>query len=98
MTHGVQAVLGRYADGIANVGNSEPRCGYNHSTPMAITVSRTILCGLLILPVVVAGVVCGQTTTRDSLMALVGGTIYVGPTDNPIRNGVVLINGSQIVA
>jgi imidazolonepropionase-like amidohydrolase len=31
-------------------------------------------------------------------LALVGGTIYVSPTDEPIRNGVVLIQGETIAA
>src|SRR5271155_3469185 len=30
--------------------------------------------------------------------ALVGATIYVSPTDEPIRDGVVLIHGEKIVA
>ena len=32
------------------------------------------------------------------LIALVGGTIYVSPTEEPIRNGVVLINDGKIAA
>src|SRR5882762_4349516 len=31
-------------------------------------------------------------------LALVGGTIYVSPTEEPIRNGVVLIRGGKIAA
>src|SRR5438552_713223 len=30
--------------------------------------------------------------------ALVGGTIYVSPTDEPIRNGAVVIEGGKIAA
>jgi imidazolonepropionase-like amidohydrolase len=35
---------------------------------------------------------------RNGYLALVGGTIYVSPTDDPIRNGVVLINEGKIAA
>src|SRR5438876_51659 len=31
------------------------------------------------------------------MLALVGGTIYVSPTEEPIRNGVVLIDGDKII-
>jgi cytosine/adenosine deaminase-related metal-dependent hydrolase len=34
----------------------------------------------------------------NAYLALVGGTIYVSPTEEPIRNGVVLINDRKIVA
>src|ERR1700686_3838445 len=31
-------------------------------------------------------------------LALAGGTIYIGPTEEPIRDGVVLIHGGTIAA
>jgi imidazolonepropionase-like amidohydrolase len=34
----------------------------------------------------------------DEPIALVGGTIYVNPTDDPIRDGVILIRGGKIAA
>src|SRR5213594_4319147 len=34
----------------------------------------------------------------NAYLALVGGTIYVSPTEEPIRNGVVLINDGKIAA
>ncbi len=37
-------------------------------------------------------------TVLPILIALVGGTIYVSPTEEPIRNGVVLINDGKIAA
>ncbi len=44
-------------------------------------------------------VVSGQSlnSTKEDL-ALVGGTIYVNPTDEPIRDGVALIQGGKITA
>jgi imidazolonepropionase-like amidohydrolase len=35
---------------------------------------------------------------ENEVLALVGGTIYANPADEPIRNGVVLIQGGTIVA
>ena len=37
-------------------------------------------------------------TVLPILIALVGGTVYVSPTEEPIRNGVVLINDGKIAA
>ncbi len=34
----------------------------------------------------------------DEPIALVGGTIYVSPTDDPIRDGVILVRGGKIAA
>ena len=34
----------------------------------------------------------------NAQLALVGGTIYASPTEEPIRNGVILIDGDKIVA
>ena len=40
----------------------------------------------------------GQSLDTNSQLALVGGTIYSSPTEEPIRNGVILIDGGKIVA
>ena len=40
----------------------------------------------------------GQRADRKQGLALVGGTVYVTPTDEPIRNGVVLIQDGKISA
>jgi hypothetical protein len=39
-----------------------------------------------------------SSTIPTDTWALVGGTIYVSPTEAPILNGVVLINGGKIDA
>jgi imidazolonepropionase-like amidohydrolase len=39
-----------------------------------------------------------QERTPAGALALVGGTIYVGPTEDPIRDGVVIIRGGKIDA
>jgi imidazolonepropionase-like amidohydrolase len=39
-----------------------------------------------------------QSRNADAQLALVGGTIYTSPTDEPIRDGVILIGGRKIVA
>jgi imidazolonepropionase-like amidohydrolase len=39
-----------------------------------------------------------QSPNTDAQLALVGGTIYTSPTDQPIRDGVVLIAGGKIAA
>ena len=36
--------------------------------------------------------------SHNAQLALVGGTIYASPTEEPIRNGVILIDGDKIVA
>src|SRR2546425_1037190 len=36
--------------------------------------------------------------SRNEYLALVGGTIYVSPTEDPIRDGVVLINDGKVAA
>ncbi len=38
----------------------------------------------------------GFLSAENSKLALVGGTIYVNPTDEPIRNGLVLIQNGKI--
>ena len=40
----------------------------------------------------------GQSPDTNSQLALVGGTIYTSPTEEPIRNGVILIDGDKIIA
>ena len=40
----------------------------------------------------------GQSLDTNSQLALVGGTIYSSPTEEPIRNGVILIDGDKIIA
>jgi hypothetical protein len=40
----------------------------------------------------------GQSRNSNVQLALVGGTIYASPTEEPIRNGVILIDGDKIVA
>ena len=49
--------------------------------------------------VLTLAVVGSQTVSAPNKnLALVGGTIYVSPTEEPIRNGVVLINEGKIAA
>ena len=36
--------------------------------------------------------------SRNQSLALVGATVYVSPTEEPVRNGVVLIEGGKIAA
>src|SRR5262249_26464105 len=38
-----------------------------------------------------------QVPNSDKQLALIGGTIYANPEDQPIRNGVVLINDGKIL-
>ena len=40
----------------------------------------------------------GQSLSTNAQLALVGGTIYASPTEKPIRNGVILIDGDKIIA
>ena len=58
---------------------------------------------LVILSVVILSGFLGtraisQSPNTDAQLALVGGTIYTRPTEEPIRNGVILIDGGKIVA
>jgi imidazolonepropionase-like amidohydrolase len=76
-----------------SAGSSFVNC-YNHGralTPMHFL----SLTSLLLLPVVLLAAGAAQ---RTGGLALVGGTIYVSPTEEPIRNGVVLINDGKIAA
>jgi imidazolonepropionase-like amidohydrolase len=54
----------------------------------------TTLVGVTVLS---AALGLGQSGAAEPL-ALVGGTIYTSPTDEPIRDGVVLIRGGKIAA
>ena len=57
----------------------------------------TVLLGSTICSVV--GALFGQTPySTNGDLALVRGTVYVSPTEAPIRDGVVLIRGGKIVA
>src|SRR5437667_7245233 len=59
----------------------------------------TILLGSAILPAFRDGAVFGQPlNSSKGDLALVRATIYVGPTEEPIRDGVVLIRGGKIAA
>ena len=57
---------------------------------------------LFILSVILSGFLgtraLSQSANAESPLALVGGTIYTSPTEEPIRNGVVLIVGGKIAA
>ncbi|MBZ5707212.1 MAG: amidohydrolase family protein [Acidobacteriia bacterium] len=58
-----------------------------------------MLLGSAILPVLMGSVVLGQSpNSPHGDLALVGGTIYVSPAEEPIRDGVVLIQGGKILA
>lgn len=58
-----------------------------------------ILLGCAILPLFALTPPSGQSANaRNEYLALVGGTIYVGPTEEPIPNGVVLIHDGKISA
>lgn len=58
-----------------------------------------MLLGSAILPILLGTAVFGQDANSvGGYLALVGGTVYVSPTEEPIRDGVVLIQGGKIVA
>ena len=41
----------------------------------------------------------GQThSAPDGQLVLIGGTIYTSPTENPIKNGILLIRNGKIAA
>lgn len=59
----------------------------------------SMLLSSAILPIFVGTVAFGQDSNSASgPLALVGGTIYVSPTEDPVRDGVVLIQGGKIMA
>ena len=51
---------------------------------------------LFLILLLVMDAAIGQTSKRE--LALVGGTIYVSPSDEPIHDGVVLIAGGKIAS
>jgi imidazolonepropionase-like amidohydrolase len=57
-----------------------------------------LVLGVITLSSVLGTHVLSQPANADAQLAVVGGTIYVSPTDEPIRDGVILINGSKIAA
>jgi imidazolonepropionase-like amidohydrolase len=59
----------------------------------------TMLLGSAILQAFVGTLMFGQSlNSTNEYVALVGATIYVSPTEEPIRDGVVLIRGGKIAA
>jgi imidazolonepropionase-like amidohydrolase len=59
----------------------------------------TILFGAAVFHALMSTAIFGQPlNSPNGYVALVGGTIYVSPTEEPIRNGVVLIQGGKISA
>jgi len=60
---------------------------------------RTLLIlGVVVLSGFLGTRALGQSLNTKAQLALVGGTIYASPTEEPIRNGVILIDGDKIVA
>ena len=59
----------------------------------------TLLLSSAIVPALTGTAVLGQPLKSSNAdLVLVGGTIYVSPTEEPIRNGVVLIQGGKLSA
>jgi imidazolonepropionase-like amidohydrolase len=54
------------------------------------------LLGLAVLSARVGTLAAGQPARTSTQLALVGGTIYTGPTEEPIRGGVVVIQDGKI--
>ncbi len=52
----------------------------------------------LVTVIVVSLMLIGQTNTSRNDLALVGGTVYAGPDEPPIRDAVVLIRDGKIAA
>jgi imidazolonepropionase-like amidohydrolase len=62
-------------------------------------VRRTLrILSVVILSGVVGTRAIGQAPNTRAQLALVGGTIYTSPTEEPIRDGVILIDGGKILA
>jgi imidazolonepropionase-like amidohydrolase len=58
-----------------------------------------IVLGLMVLLPHLGSILFGQSpSTSERQLALVGGTVYVGPTEEPIRDGVILIRDGKIAA
>lgn len=59
----------------------------------------TMLLGVAVFAALVSTAVFSQpATSQNGYLALVGGTIYLGPTEEPMRDAVVLIQGGKIAA
>jgi imidazolonepropionase-like amidohydrolase len=56
------------------------------------------LLGLAVLSVRLGTAAAGQPANTSGQLALVGGTIYVSPTEAPIRGGVVFVRDGTIAA
>src|SRR6266542_26456 len=57
----------------------------------------TMLFSAVVSQALLSAAIFGQPlNSPNGYLALVGGTIYVSPTEEPIRNGVVLIQGGKI--
>jgi imidazolonepropionase-like amidohydrolase len=70
-----------------------------NKSPKAIAYLRTMLLDSSILLALMSSVALGQSPNSPRAdLALVRGTIYVSPTEEPIRDGVVLIQGGKILA
>jgi imidazolonepropionase-like amidohydrolase len=55
--------------------------------------------GVVVLLAYLCSILFGQSRlTSERQLALVGGTVYVGPTEEPIRDGVILIRDGKIAA
>ena len=60
---------------------------------------RTLLVlGLGILPGFLGTTAISQSPSANAQLAIVGGTIYTDPADEPIGNGAILISGGKIAA
>jgi imidazolonepropionase-like amidohydrolase len=57
-----------------------------------------MLVGLAVLPARLGTVAVGQPTITASELALIGGTIYTSPTEEPIRDGLIVIQDGKIAA
>jgi len=53
---------------------------------------------VILLPSLDNPIFCQSRDTSSGQLALLGGTIYISPTENPIRSGVVLIRDGKIAA
>ena len=54
--------------------------------------------GVVILAGFLGTLAQSQSPNADAQLALVGGTIYASPREEPIRDGAILIDGGKIVA
>jgi imidazolonepropionase-like amidohydrolase len=54
--------------------------------------------GISVMILLAAIAISGQTPPRNDSLALVGGTVYVSPAEQPLRNSVVLVRDGKIAA